>query len=1019
MSLPGRQSLASAALRLGLALAAAAPLPAQGPGRQQSRAFGFPEGLTNLAVLALAQGNDGMIYAGTESGLFRYNGNRFEHLELPSDRAFITSLLADPEEGLWIGTRRGLGLLEPAGSFLAVAALPERRIRSVAFDAEGTLWVLSEEGVYQRDRATRTFRALEAPPGVTRILAALAVPERPGVRLLDPRGLWTRDPDGTWRLDRLPPGSGDPLAAGLDGEGFAWVRTGSAMLRKGPGKAAWERMGGILAGPAPGNVQISRDREGWLWINGTSCLARCRGAEIQPLRAGPRGYVPSAVMVDQEGSPWLATLGVAQVLGRGLWTTWGVEEGLPGPVAWTTARDRQGRLWCATDGGLAVAGPDGWRTVRRGPFSRVRAHPDGSMVAVGSPGGVLYRVDPATLAVEEVKVPCMAPSRVSRGLGVGPDGTVWVSDYQQGLAEGRRQGGAWTWSPVTLDGKRVEDVFEVMQDSRGSVFLATRGGVWIREGGAWRSLGRTLPLTPVAAVKGPGDEVWVAYLDEPVLTRHRRGGGGWTCEAEARPFHNRPGLALFSLDVDPAGRLWTGTSQGLARLGPGAAGLDAWFAPGEGIPGADAATQGLAIEKDGTLWYGTSEGLGRFETGREKPLPAPRAPILLEWRAGGTTLPTFYPPEIPSGSALDARFATSSFCSPASLVLEARLPGVDSDWVPVDGLHVRYSAIPPGRRQLEVRLVHGGVPSGKVLVLPFRVVPRWWETWWARTGSFLAAAAALMAAVRARHRNLHARNQALATEVALRTRELRQANVELERASRAKSMFLASMSHELRTPLNAILLYSELLQEGALAREDAESSDDLRKIQAAGRHLLSMINNVLDLAKIEAGMMDCGREETCVPVLLSEVRDTLLPLAEAKGNRITAECHPGLDRVFTDMTKLRQVLINLGGNACKFTQGGAITLSARKEGAILVLQVADTGVGMDPADLGRIFEAFEQATPGTHRQTGTGLGLTISLRLVRLLGGDIEAWSEPGRGARFTVRIPLDDDHTPPAGAPA
>ncbi len=1004
MRLPGMPILAA----LGLLLASgAAPAPAQGPGHVRARVFGFQEGLTNLSVLAVAQGNDGMIYAGTEAGLFRYNGHRFEPLDLPTDYRFITSLLPDPEEGLWIGTRHGLGLLDPAGSFQAGGNLPAEHVRTLSFDAQGALWVHSFGATHRREHATRAFRAVDPPKGAGRITAVVAVPERAGARLVDPAAIWNPAPGGGWTRESLPPGARNALAAGADGAGWTWIRSSAGMFRRGPGAAGWERVRGVFDQPAPDNLRITRDREGWLWVNTPAGIARCRGREVRLVRPDAGGNRPRTAMVDQEGTPWLGATGVVQVLGRGLWTVYGVEDGLPDRVAWNAARDARGRLWAATSGGLAVADGGRWRTVRLGHFSRVRRHPDGSMLAVGSPGGVLYRVDPDTLAVEALRVPTLAPSPVSRGLGIGADGTVWVSDYQQGLAEGRRAGGTWTWGPVRVDGKRVDDIFEVVQDGRGEVFLCTRAGVYYRDGGAWRSLGTPPALTPLGAVRDPAGDIWVAYLEDPVLTRHHRSGNGWTCAGTVRPFLNRPGLVVYALDADARGRLWVGTSQGLARLGPGGTSLEAWFAPGEGIPSADATSQGLLVEPDGSLWYGTSEGLGAFDTRAETPLPPPKPPILLEWRAGGALLPTFFPPVIRAGRPLDARFGTSSFCAPTSLTLEARLPGVDSDWVPVEGLHVRYSAIPPGQRELEVRLVRNGVPAGRSLVLPFRVLPHWWETWWARAGGALAATAAVWALLRARHRTLRSRNEALASEVALRTRELREANAELERASRAKDMFLASMSHELRTPLNAILLYSELLQDGALERNDAESSSDLRKIQAAGRHLLAMINNVLDMAKIEAGMMQCSLEETDLPTLLAEVRDTLLPLADARGNRLDITCQPGLPGLVTDITKLRQILLNLGGNACKFTERGVIRLEARDDGDGLAIAVADTGPGLDPDQFGRIFEAFEQGALDTYRRHGgTGLGLTISQRLVQLLGGTLEAWSAPGEGARFTVRLP-------------
>lgn len=243
--------------------------------------------------------------------------------------------------------------------------------------------------------------------------------------------------------------------------------------------------------------------------------------------------------------------------------------------------------------------------------------------------------------------------------------------------------------------------------------------------------------------------------------------------------------------------------------------------------------------------------------------------------------------------------------------------------------------------------------------------------------------------------------------VVARTEELAQANHQLEEASKAKSLFLASMSHELRTPLNAILLYSELVAEEARERGDESTRADLDKIQGAGRHLLSMINGILDLSKIEAGKVELVIEEISLPVLFQEVTETLRPLVQQGDNSFSTSIAPEIEQLRTDPTKLRQILLNLGGNACKFTHRGEIRLTARLEEDSLLLELADSGKGMSQETLTRIFGAFEQAK---HEEDGhprgTGLGLAISLRLAKLLGGDLTATSVLGKGSVFTVRLP-------------
>jgi PAS domain S-box-containing protein len=229
-----------------------------------------------------------------------------------------------------------------------------------------------------------------------------------------------------------------------------------------------------------------------------------------------------------------------------------------------------------------------------------------------------------------------------------------------------------------------------------------------------------------------------------------------------------------------------------------------------------------------------------------------------------------------------------------------------------------------------------------------------------------------------------------------------------EAANAAKSSFLASMSHELRTPLNAILGYSEMLQEDAADGGHEEMVPDLQKIQAAGRHLLTLINEVLDLSKIEAGKMELYLETVDVKTVVNEVATTVRPLVEKNGNRLALEIagEPGAMRA--DATRLRQVLLNLLSNAAKFTERGVIGLRVEREPDAMVFRVSDTGIGMTPEQLGRLFEAFHQAEVSTtSKYGGTGLGLALSRKFCQLMGGDVTVTSELGKGSAFTARIPL------------
>lgn len=243
--------------------------------------------------------------------------------------------------------------------------------------------------------------------------------------------------------------------------------------------------------------------------------------------------------------------------------------------------------------------------------------------------------------------------------------------------------------------------------------------------------------------------------------------------------------------------------------------------------------------------------------------------------------------------------------------------------------------------------------------------------------------------------------------------QLRHSQQEALAATEAKSQFLANMSHELRTPLNAIIGYSEMLQEEAQDAGNEPFVADLEKIHGAGKHLLALINDILDISKIEAGKMDLYLETFDIKTMLDDVVATTRLLVQKKSNSLVVQMPPDLGAMRADLTKVRQALFNLLSNASKFTERGTITLTAAREAGSdsgwIVLKVADTGIGMTREQLSRMFQAFSQADSSTVRKYGgTGLGLAITRHFCRMMGGDVTVASESGAGSTFTLRLPAE-----------
>jgi signal transduction histidine kinase len=327
-------------------------------------------------------------------------------------------------------------------------------------------------------------------------------------------------------------------------------------------------------------------------------------------------------------------------------------------------------------------------------------------------------------------------------------------------------------------------------------------------------------------------------------------------------------------------------------------------------------------------------------------------------------------------------------------------------WVPA--FRREYTNLPPGRYAFHVwgRDADSSV-SGPVEVR-FEVTQSWWKQPAALVLWAVLAALFGLAAVRVREKTLRARADELEAVVRLRTRELEEARDAAEAATESKSRFLAHMSHEVRTPLNAILGYSEMLAEELAERGASDLLPDLDKIRRAAGHQLALVTEALDLGKIEAGKAEIHLTSFDAGRLVRETAETAWPLVKKGHNRLETSGVESLGTVFSDEGKLRQVLLNLLSNAARFTESGTIFVEASRTDETLTVRVRDTGVGMTPEQLERIFTPYAQGGSGTSaRYGGTGLGLVISRGYCELLRGSLDVESVAGKGSTFTARVPV------------
>lgn len=487
-----------------------------------------------------------------------------------------------------------------------------------------------------------------------------------------------------------------------------------------------------------------------------------------------------------------------------------------------------------------------------------------------------------------------------------------------------------------------------------------------------------------------------------------------------------PNNTVYRIEQDASGKLYLPTNRGVARLTPRspAPGDESEFdltvfTTDDGLPNDECNTGASTTDPRGRIWVGTLSGAAVFDPAAELPVAPSR--LVIERKSvvddvGDTDRQLEAFDELAHDrSHLVFEYALLSYNREAATRYRSQLGGYEpepSEWT--SEFRREFNSLPADDY---VFRVWGRDAAGNVtgpVEIPFSVRPPPWWSWWAISLYLIAALAIGSLAVRWRLRSVSQRNVFLEAAIAERTTELartvdelRVSQQEAQAANLAKSVFLANMSHELRTPLNAVLGFAQLLERvGSLGSRERQKLSIIRR---SGEHLLGLINDVLSLAKIEAGRLELNEHPFSPSELLAAVEAMTRVRAEAKELQLEVRIGSGFPGVVRgDDGKLRQVLLNLLGNAVKFTESGGIRLEADWNDGRAHFEVSDDGGGIAPEELERLFEAFSQTETGRTATEGTGLGLVISRQIVRLMGGDIGVSSEPGKGStfRFDVNLP-------------
>jgi len=967
------------------------------------------DGLAGNDIASVTQDASGTLWVAAENGgLSRREGENFVQVHLTDIEAnrSLNGVHATPDGRIWVG---GTGLFCVTGTnivrYSETNGLPAAQVFKVTSGPDHRLWLGTDMGLVSFDGSRFVNVVREA--GLVPFVAD-------GPRVAPDGSVWFGSwGQGLWRYDpTAPPGSRfrhwtvhDGLISDLvwsvefGPDKTIWVATGDGVSRfDGTNFVNFTREDGL----ADNHVSvIRRDSDGLVWFATEAGLTRYDPESAVTFTSAdglPSGNVRTAVR-GVDGRLWIGTAaGLAWYDGR-RWQTVTVREGLPSNEIQAIAPHPDGRICLATPAGIGLLGGGRYASLSAPAESAlgvscISIAGDGT-IAAGTIGGDLIRwrnstsmariTHQARMAQQKVlSIACVSSNLTWLGLDAG-GGVVRIERLASNAGEATEKRSVF----------RADD--GLPDDYGAALAVGKDNTVWI---GGTRGLTR---------------------FDSSGFTQfNRRAEGG--------------GERVSDIHIDSRGVLWAGSRTGV-RFYDGT--LWSRLDTQDGLPSND--VRSIAEDSEGGIWFCTDKGLTRYHR-RTRPPPSPTVVI--------SNPRTRESVDGPAAISTDEVGTFELGLTELRTVPENRM----FRWCVLDGL-VRPESIPSnagwsrvqrsapiswvshraGTFTMAVQFIDRDLNYSRPAVLAFAVEIPWFRNifylgpltifngclvgWglWARVLYLRKRreAARLRERLLEEEHNGRLAAEESAARIEKQNRELEEARVAADAANHAKSQFLANISHELRTPLNAIIGYSEMVQEELQDRGETSLVPDLERIHSAARHQLTLVNDILDLSKIEAGKMTLNLERFDLTPLIRDVQSMVQPLVARKRNQLRMEGLPESCPMHSDPTRLKQVLFNLISNAAKFTENGTVTLrissTSVKDAPGVTISVIDTGIGMTPEQQTRLFQAFSQAdTDIVKRFGGTGLGLAISRQFATLMGGELTVESAPGVGSSFHLILPIE-----------
>ena len=1011
------------------------------------------------AIRAVFQSRDGYIWIGTQEGLYNFDGEHFAVFNsgnTPEMKNSSVYALAEDQDGtLWIATRDGL-LAYRENSFKRYSVkdgLTSNSLLALCVDHQGVLWIGSMGGgVVQFFEGYFKPYAFEGDLRFGTIWSLCCARDS---------SLWigtasagvTRIKNG--RENRYTAHGGlltDIIRTVSEGrDGSIWVGSHLGVNRIKDGTVSTLSSKDGLSSEVV--TQLFVDSQGSLWIGtGGGGLNRYAQGKISSLtsKSGLTNDNVLSFLEDREGNLWVGTADGLNQFKDEAFTAFTLEEGLSNDVVWCSLEDSKGAMWLGTNSGLNRVQRSVVQryTMKNGLTNNtVRALCEDSKgtLWIGTYGGGLCEMRNGHIVRSSLNRPQLA---FVYSIFEDPRHVLWIgtSDGLFSVIEGRLK------RYTSSEGLTGNFVRFVGSDRTGGLWIGTTEGLSFFASNRFVNFTTRDGLSSNAMMcfyEDRDEVIWFGTVDGGLI---RSKGAMFTS------FTMRDGLPennVYQILEDDLGNLWLGGDRGICRinkreLNDYAAGKIGYFSTTtfgkkDGLKARECnggSQPSCWKSKDGRLWFSMVKGVAVIDPRNLKINTVPPSVVIQHLLADNKEILLSKGRVLEAGvTRIEFRFAALSFISPEDVTFKYMLEGYDKDWVSAGNARsVTYTNIPPGRYTFRVNAANeDGTWNLNGAFASFTLRSYFYQTTIFTVCMVLVVVGGAAGAYSLRTRRLVRRTHELESTVAKRTDEivrqkdaLEQANKELsdllreleekskqlevariraEEANQTKSAFLANVSHELRTPLNSVIGFTNIMLKNKPKNLKEQDLTYLDRILENGKHLLELIEDVLDLSRIEAGRMDIRRSTVSLEILIHETIAQIEGKLIGKEMSIIAEMPSPMKPIDTDPGKFKQILINLLGNAIKFTEHGSIRVRVAVEQSTrrpVRIDVVDTGIGISHDQQQVIFEPFTQGDDRkTRKYGGTGLGLAISRTLCDLLGYTMEVQSELGVGSTFSILLGL------------